>query len=319
MNENEQVQSIQLTAVYDIADLLTGFSLISVSVNHSASEIYLLAVEEPIDYRIHKSGASFPKLKVETPQIFVVYRLNQYGFERIEIPKQTWNYHFVQPLPNDELLLVCSRCAYRGYGDFDLNGNVFGVDGVLKRSFLLGDGIQDVQTTADGRIWTGYFDEGVFGNYGWKQSIGATGLVLWDGIGNKLYEYSPVGSLDYIIDCYALNVTSNQEVWCCYYTEFPLVRLQNQAVIANWNSRVSGSDGFAVWKDFVLFRGGYKDHDQYVLCQLHDREEMSVKARYEFIDEDGQRVEADHFAVRGSVFHLVQNNKTYKLDMRSLV
>jgi hypothetical protein len=34
---------------------------------------------------------------------------------------------------------------------------------MLKREFLLGDGIEDVQTDRKGHIWVAYFDEGVFG------------------------------------------------------------------------------------------------------------------------------------------------------------
>ncbi|WP_176444820.1 hypothetical protein [Paenibacillus herberti] len=40
------------------------------------------------------------------------------------------------------------------------------------REFLLGDGIQSVQVTDKGIIWTSYFDEGVFGNNGWDKPIG---------------------------------------------------------------------------------------------------------------------------------------------------
>ena len=36
--------------------------------------------------------------------------------------------------------------------------------GVLKRRFVLGDGLESVQTTENGKIWTSFFDEGIWGH-----------------------------------------------------------------------------------------------------------------------------------------------------------
>jgi hypothetical protein len=94
--------------------------------------------------------------------------------------------------------------------DFDLNGHLFDELGRHRRSFLLGDGIQTVQTTAAGAIWTGSFDEGVFGNFGWNEPIGALGLVAWTSFGEKLYDFAPHDELGAIADCYALNVESDE-------------------------------------------------------------------------------------------------------------
>jgi hypothetical protein len=35
---------------------------------------------------------------------------------------------------------------------------------------VFGDDIAHVQATDTGEIWVGYFDEGVYGNYGWGSS-----------------------------------------------------------------------------------------------------------------------------------------------------
>ena len=45
--------------------------------------------------------------------------------------------------------------------------------------FCLGDGIQDCVVKKDGTIITSYFDEGVFGNYGWDEPLGDCGLIAW--------------------------------------------------------------------------------------------------------------------------------------------
>lgn len=312
-------QVIQLTPFSTFGGLLPGLDLINIGTNHTARIVYLLTVETPADYREKISGVNFAKLKVNRPQTFLVYLLDEFGRERVEIPEQIWNYHHVQPLPENDLLLVCGRSRYLGDNGFDLNGRVFNNEGALKRSFLLGDGIQDVQTTADGRIWTSYFDEGVFGNFGWEHPVGSSGLIQWDKFGNQLYHYSPNHSLDAMADCYALNVVSNRETWCYYYTEFPLVRLYDEQIVESWNGAVPGSDGFALWQNHVLFRGGYRDHDQYFLYELGENGNLALKAVYEVQDEAGEKIKARLQVARGHVFYIVQDNRLYQLDLRNIL
>ena len=70
--------------------------------------------------------------------------------------------------------------------------------GELRRQFVLGDGIKHVQTTAAGDIWVGYFDEGVYGNYGWgndpdSEPIGAdrAGSLRSLGVGSGSTLHQP--------------------------------------------------------------------------------------------------------------------------------
>jgi hypothetical protein len=95
---------------------------------------------------------------------------------------------------------------------------------LTNRIFDLGDGSQDLQTTANGQIWVSYFDEGVFG-----LGIGRAGLICFDSSGTPVFRYSDLAEsqqLAFIDDCYALNVISDDEVWLCYYSDFPLVCLR---------------------------------------------------------------------------------------------
>ncbi len=303
----------------NFGELLSGLEFIAIGTNHSANKIFLLSACPPLDYLTHRSGASFPKINPDQPQTYVVFSLDQFGHASFEILDQPWNFHFVQPLPNNEFLLVCARSGFRGANDYDLNGCVFGTDGSLKRSFLLGDGIQDVQTTSEGKIWTSFFDEGVGGNYGWKHPIGSSGLIQWDLEGRKLFEYAPSYPLDMMADCYALNVTSERDVWCYYYTEFPLVHLQSHKIVANWEPTLSGSDGFAVWKDHVLFRGGYGNHHQYFLYRLGKHGKLELRGKYELKNENGENLISTGHVSRGHLFLLAQEQKIYQLDLRDIM
>ena len=58
------------------------------------------------------------------------------------------------------------------------------------------------------------------------------------------YEFQPEGELNWICDCYALNVASEQDVWLHYYTQFPLVLLHDRKIRSAWQMPVRGSDAF---------------------------------------------------------------------------
>lgn len=295
----------------DLRSELEDQHLVSASLDY-ANRLFVLASLQPLDYRIiEPDGASFPRLKTKTPHDFVVYEATDQYSTSYSIPKQRWNYSFVQPLPDDELLLACGRSQYRGKDDFDLNARVFSHDGTFLRQFLLGDGIQHVQTTRSGSIWTSYFDEGVLGTYGWNTSIGESGLIEWDRQGNKKYTYQPSRGLDHIIDCYALNVVSEHEAWLYYYTEFPLVRLIDGRLDNFWQPPIRGAHHFAIWSDYVLFSGGYGD-DQFHLFRFDGSKHMTKIATYSAAIKPGYMIS------RGSRIIMVNDNCFYQIDLAEL-
>jgi hypothetical protein len=304
----------RMTSSIDLADLVGDLELITAQIGPSG-ELYVLATTKPLDYRqVDRGGFSFAKIKSDKPHDYAVFRIDDWNTIRYDIKDQLWNFHAVQPLPAGDLLLVCGRSRNAGYGGIDLNGQVFSEDGQWRREFLLGDGIQDIQMTTDGCIWTSYFDEGVFGNYGWNDPIGRSGLIQWDKNGNKLYEFDPPSPLGMICDCYALNVVSKNETWCYYYRPFPLVQIQNGRVGNYWHSPIAGSHTFAIWKDTVLFQGGYDNRDEYVLLLLKDKHQMEETARYRFVDEEGAPIPIGcHLSARGSQIVFVSDTKCYRL------
>src|SRR4051812_29941082 len=210
-------RSIQISPVVSLAPLIGDAQLVAFNVGPDGV-VYLVIAQRPLDYREESGNASFPKTIPRQPQKYRVLALSgSQPILDITIENELFNIHNVQPLA-DELLLVCSHSHYRGPDNYEKNGRVYRRDGTFVREILLGDGIQDVQTTPGGVIWTSYFDEGVFGNYGWDDPVGASGLVAWDASGKKLYEFAPTGGLDSICDCYALNVLDEENVWLYYYT-----------------------------------------------------------------------------------------------------
>ena len=280
---------------------------------------YLVVAQRRLDYRIKGLGAIFPKTISKRPQKYRVVGLSgPQPVLDVVIERERFNIHDVQPV-GDELLLVCARSQYNGPDDFEKNGRIYTRDGKFAREILLGDGIQAVQATSGGVIWTSYFDEGVFGNYGWDKPVGASGLVAWDPDGNKLYEFEPAAGLNMICDCYALNVVSEEDVWLYYYTEFPLVRLHHRQITSVWKMPLGGSDAFAISTGHALFRGGYRNHDTYHLFSLDPDGKATWLSDIELLDDNGNRLLASHVVGRGDAIHFLSGNFLYRLDVSTAI
>lgn len=313
-----QVHKLTLNPFATMPVFSSEQSLISIGATHSANDLILLTATKPLDFRT-KNGV-FTKIRPASPQTYHVYLVNEYGIKTLLVPDQSWNFHYAQILPDDEILLVCARSRYRGRDDYDLNGHVYDKDGVYQRSFLLGDGIEDVQVTPDGAIWTSYFDEGVFGNYGWDDPVGSPGLIMWDNGGEKIYSYMPKPPLRPIFDCYALNVVSRQDAWCCYYDDFSLVQIQSRSIKWHWKIPVEGTHTFSIWHDLALFQGGYNDRENFYLFRLnHYNHEVQPLNTIQLLNEDGDPFQPDRIKARGHRFYFVKGQSAYKLDVETVL
>jgi len=182
-------------------------------------------------------------------------------------------------------LSPCSRCPAAGSwwpgpgaggaATADRNGVLYDADGQVVCESVLGDGIGHVLATSDGQVWTGYFDGGIYGNYGWGQDgteepVGAYGIVRfspdWRPSG-ATPRYTEVGPWDAVSDCYALNV-DDVCAWACYYSDFPVVCIRDGAV-TGWHNDIKGASALAVAGSRVALFGGYgPDHDRLALTEL---------------------------------------------------
>lgn len=307
---------IQLQPVVDLGHLHTDLELMAFSCGHDQG-IHLLWAEKPLHLRDSQAGASFFKPRSEHP---VNYRLLRYHADKteiIEINNQHWHYTYAQSL-QDDLLLVCPRSYYRGPNDIDANASLFNSDGQHLDSFVVGDGINGVQVTADGKIWVSYFDEGIFGNFGWTEPIGHSGLLRFTQKGDIAYQFEPTSELDSMADCYALNVVATEETWCYYYTEFPLVKIVGDSIVDWWSSPIAGSHCFAVSNGHVLFSGGYGARDTFHYCQLQPNHKMNILATFAFHDENDEPLPMTTVDARQSQIAFFHQNKIYRIDMRDL-
>lgn len=164
------------------------------------------------------------------------------------------------PLPDGRLLVAGTRSKVRD-GVPERNAAVFGPTGFIERSGVLGDGIEDVQVSPSGRILVSYFDEGIAGANGWSARsglppVGAPGLVEFSAMLVPIWRYAPPQGLPPIADCYAMNL-ADESLWTCYYTDFPIVRIDPNITTAHWRSDVRGANGLVVSGRRIALVGGY--------------------------------------------------------------
>ncbi|RNF41221.1 hypothetical protein [Planococcus salinus] len=200
-------ETITLEPQAVLQDELTGYALRNASLGPGDEICLLLATSDP-----ELIDGMFPQSKTAEFIDYKVVLLANGEKTVIPIRQQPWNYRYIQPLGNDQLLLVCARATKYENGEADENARIFDTKGNFVRSFCLGDGIEQLSATANKKIWTGYFDEGVFGGRGWDDPIGKHGLINWNEFGEIIDTYEQPDK-HFVMDCLGLNVPSDEEVW----------------------------------------------------------------------------------------------------------
>lgn len=172
------------------------------------------------------------------------------------------NYHHIQAI-GENILLLGARSRILKNGMYEENACIVNRHGEILQAFCLGDGIEDCIVTRDGRIITSYFDEGVFGD----APFGNKGLVVWDCMGHRIWENEKYG----IMDCYAINVDEQENLWFYYYADDDLVRTDFEKDIV-YHPEIEGMTKFLITKGKqLLCDGGYNNYGQFHKIDiLHD-------------------------------------------------
>ena len=186
---------------------------------------------------------------------------------------------------------------------------------------MLGDGIAHVLATSTGQVWVGYFDEGIYGNYGWglgdgPEPVGAYGIVRFSPDLEPAWHYPkihrgrPVGR-DQRLLCLNVDDTST---WACYDSDFPVVRIRDGAV-TGWHNDVKGAGALAVAGSRVALFGGYgPDHDRLAITEL-DVGRARPDGDYRIVLPDGMPLAPGTQVIgRGSRLHFLTGSAGYQLD-----
>lgn len=211
----------------------------------------------------------------------------------------------VQPCGRDELFYVDGR-ARPG----EPNAAVVSRSGKRAAAFHVGDGIQDVRVTADGKIWISYFDEGVFGS-----TVGRSGLARFGRDGTCEFKFNDLavaeGKPD-ISDCYALN-TSKEGVYLYYYTDFPLAQVKNDQIEMVRYVPLSGARAFAVLDGSLLLWGSYKGRSLSYISK-HNDEVTEIRA----VDSSGATLEITAAAGTGAILYMADGRSLHSFNLAQM-
>lgn len=241
------------------------------------------------------------------------FRYDIYHFNNQEIHKYTISsvksFHHIQRL-NNNWLLVNGRAEDQKVQ----NATIFDDYGTSIISFHLGDGIENLQVSESGDIWVGYFDEGVYGD-----TVGGSGLNCFNSNGERVFDFSDFSrgkkDIPIIDDCYALNVVSNDEIYCYYYYDFPLFNLKNMRDYRVFNELIiQGSKAISVWGDNILFGPTY-NNDNLHLYSLRDKSTITYKP----VNENGEILKDFEVVGRNSIMYIIVENDIYRIDLRLLI
>lgn len=222
---------------------------------------------------------------------------------------------YVQPMGED-VLIASARCQWRPSGA-EKNAVIVDRDGGVRSMITLGDGINGLNVARDGTIWVSYFDEGVFGNYGWSRpgprAIGAPGLVAFDANGDTRFTYrSDAAGTDDICDAYATTLTEDGAVWVYFYTEFPIVRV-GDGEYRVWKFGVSGGRALAVYDDHALLVGDYEKQSLARLVHLQRNGVAKVVREFDVTDDEGRSMESALAVGRGHDVFFFRDGRAYLL------
>ena len=207
--------------------------------------------------------------------------------------------------PDGRWLLASSRAKLGEH-----NGIIVEAEGRVSSTLPLGDAIAQLRCAPDGSIWIGYFDEGIFGD-----DLGAGGIAHFNARGERLWSFNDgkqVGD-SLVFDCYALSLDGN-ELWSCFYNDFPIVRVADGRETVWANTAVAGAKALAVDGSSVLLAGGYRaDANRLALLNLAGRETRLLGSY-----EQPEIENAALISGRSSVIHVVNNGMWTRISIEEV-
>lgn len=298
-------KSVRLHPVVSLLEEMAGFIPVSIAIGAGGELCLLLTKEIP-----PLAEEMFPQSVTADPIAYRAVIIRKGDKTVTDFPQEKWNYHFLETIDDGNHLLMCGSRSYNhGDGNIERNARVYTADGQLVRQFCLGDGIEHLSVTPDNHIWCGYFDEGIFGNYGWDDPLGKSGLVKWSPDGRMVWEYQGTGNR-FISDCYAMTTVGNEAAFH-YYTDFDVGFVQNgQTVYLSTN--IDGASAMAATEDgsSILFH----EDRQFIITEQKGRRYVR-RGRIRFKKPNGKKLSPLLVATRGPQLLMLDGPDLYLYDI----
>jgi hypothetical protein len=264
------------------------------------------------------NGVGSWKTVLEVPCTYRVFIIGVDGqVKNINIANESLLVSFVQPVP-EGVLLVGSRCAWKKNG-VQKNAAIFDLNGTCVRRFTLGDGINDVRADSVGNIWVTYFDEGIFGNYGWAnpgpEPIGAPGVVKFDSFGNRVWFLDAEKTkTSFPADVYAFNLISDELAYFYPYTDFPVTKIEGRAHrVHEYRCSVDGAHALALSGNKVALFGGYEPKHQLRVLELGEGTTRRIDNFEVHCEGVGKVKNVTAFGVQSALYFCIER-KLFVLD-----
>ncbi|WP_419903370.1 hypothetical protein [Kiloniella sp.] len=263
-----------------------------------------------------------PKFKIfgERNIQYKILRQNKKKFEEIYLPPFKVNYPFLDIFSDGSILLVDSRCQYHEPNNFVSNAIIYNPLTKKSYQFPVGDGIEQVAVDSKDNIWVSYFDEGVLKNSGHdlfnqdkgnSRSIGGSGLNCFDSNGNLLWRFDQSGH--FILDCYAMNVTSH-ETHIFYYTDFDFCTISEGFQTKFFSTELAGCSAFAISGNHLLFNGQYNDEISKAYLVTKEGDRLTLKIPVILMLDHGESFTEGTLIGRGKKLHLFTKTDWYAID-----
>lgn len=318
------MKKLKLKHITDVPDPGEGYSLVTTSISSTGAGLFLF-VEKEASSAVHeqeKQGFGiFPKAKMASASVFRLVIYDGRQLKTVDIGKTDFTFPFVEIFPDGRVLLISARCQWRSENDFDLNGLIYDPKTKKRSAFLVGDGVEGVSIDERGRIWVSYFDEGVFGNYGWAspgpRCIGEMGLNCFNGQGEIIWRFQPPENGSHIDDCYAMNVVGTN-VFIYFYSDFPLCSIGENFELRFRETELNGSHAFAIEGNTALFSGQYNEP----LSRFHHmslgEHKLKKLNEVEVVLPNGDPIRDGRMLARGRHVHFFDSDSWYRGDIRDL-
>jgi hypothetical protein len=326
-NRREQVLGFPVLPLrhHGVLDGQPGYVMVCVSTGPAGEAVAVWTTASDLAAvtarTLSPAGASFPNTGTARPLAARITVHNPGLVAIAQIRELTLANITVQPMPQSRFLVAGVRCEWHRDGP-DCNAVLYDEHGHLISQHTLGDGIAHLLATSTGQVWAGYFDEGIFGNYGWgqhdtAQPIGAPGIVQFSPQLEPAWRfphYTTIGLPDGISDCYVLNVEDGR-TWACYDAGYPIVRIHDGTVQA-WRNDSGGGSALAAADSHVALFGAYSaGHHRLALTEL-DGDHAVPGNQYRVVLPDGQPLPGGIQVIgRGSRLDIIVGHDWYRLDI----
>ena len=272
---------------------------------------------------VSPAGASFPDPGTAGP-VPARITVHDPGLVAVTPIELTLGHITVQPMPGDRFLVAGARCRWHRDGP-DPNAVLYDEHGHVISRHVLGDGIAHLLAASTGEVWAGYFDEGIFGNYGWGRAdtdepIGACGIVQFSDRLEPAWRfphYTTIGPWDAICDCSALNV-EDERTWACYYADFPVVCIRD-GTVTGWNNDTGSASALAATGSRAALFGAYSTgHHRLALAEL-DGGHARLAGQYRVVLPGGQPLPGNiQVTGRGPRLDLIAGHNWYRFDLSEI-